>query len=182
MAELNVAPSPPPSTILTLEDMLRKLPLPSDETIRSPATTKMCKIVSHRSSPRHPTTKANKGFQCAEVAGGTTAGCAALVCCPCGIVGLLVLATVKLPAGLCRRALSQKRRKRVKKRSTTLRSRAMSFVSDDEDFGVPSFVPRTPETWPSKSPSVEVAEKEEEMWAEFYSAGFWRSPSQKESN
>lgn len=52
-----------------------------------------------------------RGF--GEVAGGTTAACAALCCCPCGLVHLAALAFVKLPTGLCKKAL-KKIRKKVK--------------------------------------------------------------------
>lgn len=42
---------------------------------------------------------------CSEVAGGTAAGCAAVCCCfPCVMVEVVVLATVRAPAALCRKA------------------------------------------------------------------------------
>ncbi|KAL4576846.1 hypothetical protein LXL04_012946 [Taraxacum kok-saghyz] len=59
----------------------------------------------------------------AEVAGGTTAECAAVVCCfPCTVVHFLVLAVYKVPAGLCRKALRKKRRRRLKKKGVLIQS------------------------------------------------------------
>lgn len=56
-----------------------------------------------------------RGF--GEVAGGTTAACAALCCCPCGLVHLAALAFVKLPTGLCKKALKKiKKKVKAKKR------------------------------------------------------------------
>ncbi|KAL8543506.1 hypothetical protein ACS0TY_004160 [Phlomoides rotata] len=69
----------------------------------------------------------------AEVAGGTSADCAAVCCCcpcglvnlfvlavccccPCGLVNLFVLAVYKVPAGLCRKALRRKCHRRLMKK------------------------------------------------------------------
>lgn len=46
-----------------------------------------------------------------EVAGGTTAECAAVCCCPCALVNLAVLALVKLPAGMFKKAVKKMKRK-----------------------------------------------------------------------
>lgn len=190
-------PPTPPGTIATLEAVLNTLPPPpvaagtmgSKEAVLQAHATKVHPqpASSRRRSPPPaavsqqlliPKEPPEPGARCGEVAGGTAAECAAVVCCcPCGLVNLLVLAAVWLPAGLCRRALRRKR-KRGKKKAGRLRSR-VGFM-DDEDFGLPRVVPLTPESWPAKSPSMEVSEKEKEMWAQFYSAGFWRSPSQRE--
>lgn len=42
-----------------------------------------------------------------EVVGGATAECAAVCCCPCALVHLAVLAFVKLPVGLCKKAMKK---------------------------------------------------------------------------
>lgn len=121
----------------------------------------------------------------AEVAGGTAAGCAAVCCCcPCGLVNLLVLTVVRLPAGLCQRALKarKKRRAAIKKRKAGLLG-PRPAVGGEEEEGMGfhrAVVAVADEVWPAKPPSVEVSEMEKEMWAKFYSAGFWRSPSQRE--
>ncbi|KAM0937173.1 hypothetical protein DsansV1_C26g0196401 [Dioscorea sansibarensis] len=118
-----------------------------------------------------------------ELAGGTAAECAAVCCCcPCGLVSLLVLALVRLPAGLCRQAIRRRRRKRKRKKAMAAAAAAVGSTDDDESVyhrrvlidsgGVDSV--------PSMSPSEEEVELEKEMWAKFYSAGFWRSRSQRE--
>ncbi|GAB2272601.1 hypothetical protein Dimus_007423 [Dionaea muscipula] len=75
----------------------------------------------HRRQPLLSTHKSSStGSQrFAEVAGGTAAECAAVCCCcPCGIVDLLVLAVYKVPAGLCRKALRSRRRRRLIKKGS----------------------------------------------------------------
>ncbi|OIS99311.1 PREDICTED: uncharacterized protein LOC109231790 [Nicotiana attenuata] len=116
----------------------------------------------------------------AEVAGGATAGCAAVACCcPCGIVNLLVLAVYKVPAGLCRKALRKKRRNRLSKKGL-LPSKGHSGCDEMELI----------HSYPISSPIAVVGggnlesdkdalELEKEMWDKFYGAGFWRSPSQR---
>ncbi|EHA8587249.1 putative Pollen preferential protein [Cocos nucifera] len=129
----------------------------------------------------------------AEVAGGTAAGCAAVCCCcPCGLVNLLVLTVVRLPAGLCHRALKTRAKRRAanKRRKAGLlgpnpASGAVEEEEDDEEglglHGAVLTVAVAREAWPAKPPPEEVMEMEKEMWAKFYSAGFWRSPSQREA-
>ncbi|KAG0447607.1 hypothetical protein HPP92_028255 [Vanilla planifolia] len=121
----------------------------------------------------------------AEVAGGTAAECAAVVCCcPCGLINLLVLTMVKLPAGLFRRAV----RRRKKRRSASNRKNKKPPGSVDTESKpsasnthVASTLPaEKPLPWPEKSPVAEVSEMENEMWPQFSGAGFWRSPSQRE--
>lgn len=126
----------------------------------------------------------------AEVAGGTTAECAAICCCcPCGIMNFLVLAVYKLPAGLCRKALKNKRIKRLKKKGMLTQRRRCTCGCDETEIQIH---PVAVDGWPGntsggaaddKSESLtekESQELEEEMWGRFYSTGFWRSPSQKD--
>lgn len=115
----------------------------------------------------------------AEVAGGTTAECAAVCCCcPCGLVNLFVLAVYKVPAGLCRKALRRKRHRRLMKKGL-LPSRKCGC--DEEFFQIhPVTSPLSTVTaLESLSDNKEVIELEKEMWDKFYGAGFWRSPSQR---
>lgn len=125
----------------------------------------------------------------AEVAGGTAAECAAVCCCcPCGLVNLLVLTVVRLPAGLCQRALKARARRRaaIKRRKQGLLGPNLAGRGGEEDeegvrlHGAVVPVSLAGEAWPAKPPPDEVTEMEKEMWAKFYSAGFWRSPSQRE--
>ncbi|KZV22000.1 hypothetical protein F511_41454 [Dorcoceras hygrometricum] len=112
----------------------------------------------------------------AEVAGGTTAECAAVCCCcPCGLVNLLVLAVYKVPAGLCRKALRRKRLRRLMKKGLM---QPRKCGCDEME----------PQIHPLSSPVAivnalesdkEVLQLEKEMWDKFYSAGFWRSSSQR---
>ncbi|OWM79018.1 uncharacterized protein LOC116195406 [Punica granatum] len=123
----------------------------------------------------------------AEVAGGTTAECAAIwCCCPCGIMNLIVLAVYKVPAGLCRRALRRKRRQRLIKQGllSPKGSRLSSRFEEREDALVhPITLSDLLEANKSaREVEMEVAQLEKEMWERFYGTGFWRSPSQREQN
>lgn len=120
------------------------------------------------------------GRRVAEVVGGTTAECAAVCCCcPCGLVNLLILVVYKVPAGLCRKALRKRRRKMVKKGLLPDRKCGCGEMEMVEYHGQPPAVgPFTAVN--SAESDKDVAELEKEMWDRFYSAGFWRSLSQKE--
>lgn len=152
----------------------------------------------------------SRGAVCAEVAGGTAADCAAVCCCcPCGILNLLLLAVVKLPAEMCRQAfLKQKKKMKAataerRRKSGGGGSTAITRVGllepkignaeDDEKDDVRIIlgggqmvlgpgVKGMVLGWPAdKSPSMEVSEMDREMWSHFYGAGFWRSPSQRDA-
>ncbi|XP_008798689.1 uncharacterized protein LOC103713512 [Phoenix dactylifera] len=122
----------------------------------------------------------------AEVAGGTAAGCAAVCCCcPCGLVNLLVLTVVRLPAVLCQRALKArtKRRAVIKKPKEGLFGPKQgggreSGEGDEEGVSLHGAVVAVAVA--KEASPAEVTEMEKEMWAKFCSAGFWRSPSQRE--
>ncbi|CAL9132739.1 hypothetical protein MUK42_16938 [Musa troglodytarum] len=127
--------------------------------------------------------KPKPGSRCAEASGETAAECAAIFCCcPCGLAKLLVFAVIKLPEGLVRKALRQ-RRKRKKKATGIWRPKDGAF-DDDDEFSVHGgflFLAAGAEgAWPAKTPAQELLELEKEMRAKFYGAGFWRSASQKE--
>ena len=109
----------------------------------------------------------------AEVVGGTTAECAAVCCCcPCGLVDLLVLAMCKVPAGLCRKALRRKRRRRLLKMGLLPPAKCSC---DEKDFQIHPVAP--PEGIDSVPDNVEVIELDKEMFDQFYGGGFWRSSS-----
>ncbi|KAI3748322.1 hypothetical protein L6452_11318 [Arctium lappa] len=123
----------------------------------------------------------------AEVAGGTTAECAAVVCCfPCTVVNFLVLAVYKVPAGLCRKALRKKRRRRLLKKGLLIpNASSVNDISsthrisiDGREFllhsaGGERFLMQ------SMDADEELMELENEMWEKFYGTGFWRSLSQR---
>ncbi|CAN4109430.1 unnamed protein product [Withania somnifera] len=122
----------------------------------------------------------------AEVAGGTTAECAAVACCcPCGIANLLVLAVYKVPAGLCRKALRKNRRDRLMKKGllpATMTAGSGNCSCDEMElhaYQISSPITVVEASAESLDSDKEAMELEKEMWDKFYGAGFWRSPSQR---
>ncbi|EYU38705.1 hypothetical protein ABFS82_12G157500 [Erythranthe guttata] len=116
----------------------------------------------------------------AELAGGTAAECAAVCCCcPCGLVNLLVLAVYKLPAGLCRKALRRKRRRRLMKMGL-LPPRKCSC--DEQEFQIHAVAPPLAvlSALESGTENEEVIELDKEMMEKFYGGGFWRSFSRRD--
>lgn len=117
----------------------------------------------------------------AELAGGATAECAAIWCCPCGIVNLLVLLAYRLPAGLCRRALRRKRRQRlIKQGLLNPKGFRLSSRIDEMEVQPITLSDLLEVKKPAQEVEMEVAQLEKEMWERFYGAGFWRSPSRRE--
>lgn len=123
-----------------------------------------------------------------EIAGGTTAECAAICCCcPCALVNLLVLTIYKIPAGICRRALKRKQRKKlIKKGLFPPRGRGYGCGScDDPELHIHSMA-RVEDSLREFDGERAVKKEEamvrleKEMWETFYGTGFWRSPSQRE--
>ncbi|KAG6770298.1 hypothetical protein POTOM_025976 [Populus tomentosa] len=121
-----------------------------------------------------------------ELAGGTTAECAAICCCcPCGLVNLLVLTMYKVPVGICRRALRRKRRKKLIKKG--LLPPRTSSCSSDYDGTELQIHPMACVEDSLREVDKEAALKEEEamvklekeMWETFCGTGFWRSSSQR---
>ncbi|KAK8968895.1 hypothetical protein KSP40_PGU003295 [Platanthera guangdongensis] len=121
-------------------------------------------------------TKASK--RVAEVAGGTTAECLAVVCCcPCGLVNLIVLAVVKIPVAIYRRAV------RKRKKCRRAEGAAVNNIAVAQDIDIAGAYPAAAETGlplTVKSPAAEVSEMEKVMWSQIFGTGFWRSPSQRE--
>ncbi|XP_035544156.1 uncharacterized protein LOC109011893 [Juglans regia] len=142
---------------------------------------------SNRRQSLLPTQASSGKSRLAEVAGGTTAECAAVCCCcPCGLVNLLYLAIYKVPAGLCRRALKRKRtRQLVKKGLLPPRRHRYSCGYDETGIQIHQVVAVDGLSPEIKSKQMEeekeVMKLEKEMWERFYGTGFWRSPSQRES-
>ncbi|KAJ3674559.1 hypothetical protein LUZ60_005175 [Juncus effusus] len=108
----------------------------------------------------------------AETVGGTAAGCAAVCCCcPCAVVEFVILATVKLPAGVYKRVKRARRKKLIARRKREMGNveGAKSLKEEVEAEAEEAEKPK-PE---------EIAAMEREMFKRFYGAGFWRSPSQR---
>lgn len=115
----------------------------------------------------------------AEVAGGTAAECAAVCCCcPCGLVNLLVLAVYKVPAGLCRKALRRKRRRRLMKKGLPPPRKCGCDEKEPQIHPVSSPISIV-NSLESGLDNKQVLELEKEMWEKFYITGFWRSSSQR---
>lgn len=113
-----------------------------------------------------------------EVVGGTAAECAAICCCcPCGLVNLLVLAVYKVPAGLCRKVLRRKRTQKATRQGFLQPRRCGCHDYDLVQVRPLSDLLSTVNA--VEAEDKDVVELEKEMWDKFYSAGFWRSPSQK---
>ncbi|XP_031488119.1 uncharacterized protein LOC116256088 [Nymphaea colorata] len=138
----------------------------------------------------------------AEVAGGTTAECAAVCCCcPCGLVNLLVLTVVRLPAGLCRKALKKKKKRRVagKKKMALLHERKREDTRLSQVHPAPPDSAAAPgacldqlpkadtcldqlpkaEAFLDELPKTEASPIDDEEWVKLYT-GFWRNPSERE--
>ncbi|KAD5961583.1 hypothetical protein R6Q59_014753 [Mikania micrantha] len=134
-----------------------------------------------------PDSSSSRGsHRLAEVAGGTTAECAAVICCfPCTVVNILLLAVYRVPAGLFRKVLKKKRKRRLLKKGLLIQSAGDG--GDANRIGHRISFDRTEfSIWPTEWLTVksmagdeEFIELENEMWEKFYGTGFWRSLSQR---
>lgn len=142
-------------------------------------------------TPQSSSSSSSGSSRLAEVAGCTTAECAAICCCcPCGLVNLLYVAIYKVPAGLCRRALRNKRSQQlIKKGLLPPQRRQCSCGCDETEIQIhpvamdslPDIKSKEKEEEKEDESKKEVMKLEKEMWERFYSTGFWRSPSQRET-
>ncbi|GKE66357.1 hypothetical protein Tco_1520518 [Tanacetum coccineum] len=118
----------------------------------------------------HPSCRGNR---MAEVVGGTTAEMAAVCCCfPCAVVDFMVLTMYKVPAGLCRNAMSRRRRRRL-----AVHKNNGGF---EDELSMNPAVLAAAERFMSPEVDKDVVALENEMWEKFAETGFWRSPSRKE--
>ncbi|OIV92268.1 hypothetical protein TanjilG_00286 [Lupinus angustifolius] len=125
-----------------------------------------------------------------EVVGGTAAECVAVCCCcPCGLVNFLILTVYKLPAGICRRMLKTRRRKRLIKEGRfppIKRGHCSCSYCDINGLRIHPMCANDAfdiKTLHSLEPDDKDAMAlEKEMWDKFYSTGFWRSSSRRESS
>ncbi|RZR77101.1 hypothetical protein BHM03_00002077 [Ensete ventricosum] len=124
--------------------------------------------------------------RCAEMAGGTAADCLAVCCCPpLALVNLLLVASVRLPAGLCRRAARARARRKEKirrrKEAALLDDKAggegrASSATTDEEEATGKGIRGPASASAAGGPSREEVAEMEKMWAQFSNAGFGRSP------
>lgn len=120
-----------------------------------------------------------------EVAGGTTAECAAVCCCPCALVHLAVLALVKLPAGLCKKALKKMKRKPQRR---SKQAQGKGSFREETDFELESSVSSSQSDMlrARKGNGLVIDHaciSNEEFWEEVTGkryVGFWRNHSLKD--
>ncbi|XP_042423588.1 uncharacterized protein LOC122011261 [Zingiber officinale] len=138
-----------------------------------------------RRPPRVAKYPATRRAALEEAAGATTAGCVALCCCcPCGLLNLLFVVALKLPAELLRRALLRLRWRRKQRRAKPRgwKPKDLAFCEDDDDLRLHDrgLTSEGTSTWPVISQSQDMAELEKEMLSKFRTAGFWRSLSRSQ--
>lgn len=149
-------------------------------------------LVSEERSFPSMTTKMSKHGErrkVGEVAGGAAAECAAVCCCcPLTVVNLVVLAVYKVPAAVCKKAWKRSKRRRLMiKRHGLLASSAAAKGSEstvharlkEEDLTADIVVLEKHE---AKCESNDVLVLEDGILEHFYGAGFWRSPSQRDTS
>jgi hypothetical protein len=92
------------------------------------------------------------------------------------MVEVVVLATVRAPAALCRRAA---RVRRGRRRSASAGQATEIYELLVDDGGIVELDASAAEAvvLPVTHALEETGELEREVWARFYGAGFWRSPS-----
>ncbi|GAU17540.1 hypothetical protein TSUD_340840 [Trifolium subterraneum] len=131
-----------------------------------------------------------------EVVGGTAAECVAVCCCcPLTLADFLLLTIYKIPMGLYRKMLRKRRRRRVIKEGLLQlqpKERKCSCGCCEDVNGVPRIYPMCindasdiKRLHSSESDNddddKDAMALEKEMWERFYSTGFWRSSSRRES-
>ncbi|KAK7284752.1 hypothetical protein RJT34_19505 [Clitoria ternatea] len=125
-----------------------------------------------------------------EVVGSTAAECVAVCCCfPCGLANFLLLAIYKVPAGLCQRMLKNRRRRKMIKEGLLKPTRSQCSCGCCDDVNGTRIYPmcandaydikRLCAPQPDNDDALAL---EKEMWDKFYSTGFWRSSSRRESS
>ncbi|THU46877.1 hypothetical protein C4D60_Mb09t09560 [Musa balbisiana] len=164
-------------------------PLPPPTMPKTAAKATMAPVPSARRQPVILKQPAQPRARCAEMAGGTAADCLAVCCCPpLALVNLLVVASVRLPAGLCRRAARARarRKERIRRRKEAAllahkagggEERASSATTAEGEANGEGF---RGSASAAGGPSREEVAEMENMWTQFSNMGFWRSPSQRE--
>ncbi|XP_015873154.3 uncharacterized protein LOC107410258 [Ziziphus jujuba] len=147
-------------------------------------------------SPTTVTPRDKRQFR--EVAGGTTAECAAVCCCcPCAVLDLLVTVIYRVPFGVCRKAWNRttKRHRCAPKKGLLRRpsspeehhtreeleaelKRVKEAAKKEENIAAGAVA--GPGAGGEVVPPETGNFSEKEMWDRFYGTGFWRSQSQRE--
>ncbi|KAJ4804564.1 Pollen preferential protein [Rhynchospora pubera] len=96
------------------------------------------------------------------IIGGSLALCCSI---PLGVVGLVVLAVVKVPRALCKRVVRMRSKVSIAEKGNEI---------DVSDIGEVIYVERSP-AMPSPV-QLEIEEMEKKMRGQFPGIGFWQSP------
>ncbi|PNX94065.1 hypothetical protein L195_g017232 [Trifolium pratense] len=137
--------------------------------------------MTHQQQPQ----LANRSRRVGEVAGNTTAECAAICCCvPCTVMDMVALATYKVPACLWKKAVQKKKKKRLQKNLKKIKKNETTLLDHKKPNG-PGTGPETVIVKPNLEEHFEETPEddvklEDEMWARFNVNGFWRSESQRQ--
>ncbi|KAK4255318.1 hypothetical protein QN277_008331 [Acacia crassicarpa] len=123
-----------------------------------------------------------------EIAGGTAAECAVVCCCcPCAVVNVLILAVYRLPAGLFKKAIRRRKRKRLQKMKNKMylppqqcSNNGNAIITLEQCLSEEMKTFGTADTVEKEEGRSEADELEKEMWARFHGTGFWRSSSRRQ--
>jgi hypothetical protein len=153
---------------------------------------------THRRQPLLQIQSSKTASSVGEVVGGTAAECIAVCCCcPLSLADFLLFTIYKIPVGLCRKLLRKRRRRRVIKEGLLQpKQRKCSCGCCEDVNGVPRIYPMCindasdikrvhsseSENNDDDDDDKDAMALEKEMWERFYSAGFWRSSSRRESS
>ncbi|KAM7528491.1 hypothetical protein LguiB_031901 [Lonicera macranthoides] len=122
--------------------------------------------------------KSEKHKSIGEVAGGTTAECAAVCCCcPWTLVNLLILTVYKVPKGLCKKVIRKKKKKKLLKHRNAL---LMEQQEEKKKFGHDEKESDGEDREVDERGEKEAVDLDDEMWDRFYSGGFWKSPRRRD--
>ncbi|KAF7805774.1 hypothetical protein G2W53_037935 [Senna tora] len=138
---------------------------------------------------RNPTFLANERSatprgrrRASEIAGVTTAECAAVCCCcPLMVMNILVLAVYKVPAGLCKKAIRRKKLQRLQKKKNKMLLPQQIGNSGNAKLTLEDYLAvEMKKDGDADDGGSWTAALEEEMWTQFHGTGFWRSSSQRQ--
>jgi len=131
----------------------------------------------NRRQPLLPEKNEKQHKRIGEVAGGTTAECAAVCCCcPWTVMNLLILTFYKVPKGLCKKAIRKRKRKKlIKHRNALLMEQQEKKNGHESESNGEDRMPMA-----NDGGAKDTVDLDDEMWDRFHSGGFWRSPHRDE--
>ncbi|KAK4741934.1 hypothetical protein SAY87_025522 [Trapa incisa] len=154
-----------------------------------PVVVQSCQFNRHATRVPRPSEGRGRG-RLSENAGRAVADCAGICCCiPCTVMKILVLAVYKVPAKLCCKVLKRKQRRHVvsKKRVAPPCPRpGVGVVVVGSSGGEGNLAENSVADLMKNGDVIggnDAADEdlEREMWDRFRDAGFWRSPSMRDT-